>query len=197
MKKLPGFRASFALVTAATLLGACSSCGRGGGPGPSASSSAPGSPAASGGYTFTPAPRDPTPWARAKDGDVEDLAYLARVEGAAGLVEAAAEPALAPTAVRAMRYATGWAQGPFLAKAAAGDDDVLASEALESLVTLATRPRVSEDVEDKEELEVTCQALVALASERGRAHPRRVSALRAWRMMPCPKADVPADLDAR
>ncbi|HVH43775.1 MAG TPA: hypothetical protein VM925_15580, partial [Labilithrix sp.] len=78
--------------------------------------------------------RDPRMWASANEGDVEDLAALAVHEGAIGLVEAASDPALRPTAIRAMGFARGWAQLPLLAKLAAGKDDDEATVALEATV---------------------------------------------------------------
>ncbi len=136
-------------------------------------------------------------WANAKDGDAEDLAALAAHEGAAGLVEATIDPSLRPTAIRAMAYARGWAQLPFLSRVAGGKDDTEARLALDATIDLAARPRVSEDPEDADELKEGCEGLLALARDVARARVRRVLALRALRMMPCPKADFPADVDAK
>ena len=141
--------------------------------------------------------RDVAMWTSARDGTTEDLASLATHEGAAGLVEAASETELRATALRAMGYAQGWAQLPLLVTAASGNDEDEARLALASVLELAARPRRSEDVEDVEELRDGCAKLLALAREASRARERRVSAIRALRMMPCPKQDLPADLDAR
>jgi hypothetical protein len=141
--------------------------------------------------------RDPLLWANAKEGEVEDLAELAVHEGAAGLVEAASEPLLRPTAIRAMAYARGWAQLPFLATVASGKSDEEARLALESIVELAARPRLSEDPEDAEELREGCEALGSLARDTARLRARRAAAVRALRMMPCPEMDLPTDVDAR
>lgn len=141
--------------------------------------------------------RDVAMWTSARAGSVEDLASLATHEGAMGLVEAASEPDLRATALRAMAYARGWAQLPFLAETAAGADDDDARLALGSVVELAARPRKSEDVEDESELREGCEKLGALARDTARARDRRVVAIRALRMMPCPKLALPADLDAR
>jgi hypothetical protein len=140
--------------------------------------------------------RDVAMWTSARQGQIEDLATLATHEGAAGLVEAAAEPELRPTALRAMGFARGWAQLPYLAGTAAGTEDDDARTALQSAVELGARPRRSEDVEDEPELREGCEKLGALARDTAGARERRVLALRALRMIPCPKQDLPTDLDA-
>jgi hypothetical protein len=62
---------------------------------------------------------------------------------------------------------------------------------------LAARPRRSEDVEDVEELREGCQKLGALARDVAKAKERRIGAIRALRMMPCPTLELPGDLDAK
>lgn len=145
--------------------------------------------------------RDMLMWQNAKDGELEDLATLAAHEGAIGLVEATSDPALRATAIKAMAYARGWAQLPFLAKASTGKDDEEARLALESTLELATRPRRAEDPEDSDELRQGCASLVALARDPSRPRPRRVAAIRALRMMPCPPLEdaeaLPTDVDAK
>ena len=141
--------------------------------------------------------RDVAIWASAREGQVEDLASLATHEGALGLMEAADEPTLRPTALRAMGYARGWAQLPFLVTTASGADDDEAKVSLDSVLELAARPRRSEDVEDEAELREGCEKLGTLARDTARAKERRIVALRALRMMPCPKQELPTDLDAR
>ncbi|MBX3204114.1 MAG: hypothetical protein KF764_03545 [Labilithrix sp.] len=145
--------------------------------------------------------RDPRMWESAKDGELEDLATLAAHEGAIGLVEATTDPALRPTAIRAMAYARGWAHLPYLAKAAGGKNDDEARLALESTVELAARPRRAEDPEDADELREGCEGLVGLARDASRPRPRRVLAIRALRMMPCPPFEggegLPSDVDAK
>ncbi|MBX3188279.1 MAG: hypothetical protein KF819_14770 [Labilithrix sp.] len=192
-------QAMFAAVLAASAC-ACSACGKGtpgGGPnaaGPNASVQ----PRMSAPPDAAPAVlRDVALWANAKGGSVEDLASLATHEGAIGLVEAAAEPELRATAIRAMGYARGWAHLPFLAKVAAGKDDDEAEIALDATVELAARPRRAVDVEDHAELEEGCESLAALTRDAARPAERRIPALRALRMMPCPKLDLPTDLDAK
>lgn len=143
------------------------------------------------------ATRDVAMWTVAREGAVEDLAALAVHEGAVGLVEAAAEPELRETALRAMGYARGWAQLPFLARTAAGTEDGDAKLALEAAVDLGARPRSAEDVEDFAELREGCESLGALARDTARAKERRIVALRALRMLPCPTLELPTDLDAR
>lgn len=187
------------VVTAGVILFAtCGGCGRSNPTptSPRASASAPGSAPVDGATAAAPATNDRL-WELAKDGEEEDLATLAVHEGAAGLVEGAANADQRLTAIRAMGYARGWAQLPYLATAAAGKDDAEAKAALESIVDLAARPRRSEDPEDAAELAEGCEELVTLAKAVDRDKARRVTAIRALRMMPCPKAELPTDLDAK
>lgn len=143
-------------------------------------------------------------WSNAKDGELEDLATLAVHEGALGLMEAVREPTLRRTAIEAMGYARGWAQLPFLVKVGSGKNDEEAKLALAAVVELATRPLRSEDPEDASELREGCVALLALARNTAQSRPRRVMAVRALRMMPCPSFDagsddedgIPTDVDA-
>jgi hypothetical protein len=141
--------------------------------------------------------RDVAMWTNAREGSVEDLATLAIHEGGTGLVEAAADPELRPTALRAMAYARGWTQLPLLATTAAGKSDDDAKIALDSVLELAARPRTAEDVEDVDELREGCEGLGGLARDTGRDKDRRIPAIRALRMLPCPKSEIPTDLDAR
>ena len=183
-----------------SLFGACSACGKG----PGASSVPSALPSAAyvnrtevPGEAGPVALRDVAMWTSAREGPTEDLASLATHEGAAGLVEAAREAELRPTALRAMGFARGWAQLPFLVTTATAKNDEEAKLALDAVLELAARPRRSEDVEDLEELGDGCAKLFGLAREPSQPRDRRVSAVRALRMMPCPKQDLPADLDAR
>jgi hypothetical protein len=187
-----------ALLAIVVLFAACGGCGRrASGPADKARTSAGEGAAPKKGAPDAGDLRDPLLWTNAKEGEVEDLAELAVHEGAAGLVEAASEPQLRPTAIRAMAYARGWAQLPFLATVASGKDDEEARLALESVVELAARPRTSEDPEDVEELRQGCEALGSLARDTARPRARRVAAVRALRMMPCPEMELPTDVDAR
>ncbi|MDB4945331.1 MAG: hypothetical protein JWP97_4865 [Labilithrix sp.] len=185
-------------LLALTFFGACSACGKGSG-----GATAPSASAAFVNRTEVApeagpaAVRDVAMWTSAREGAAEDLASLATHEGAAGLVEAAGEPSLHATALRAMAYAPGWAQLPYLAGAAAGKGDDDARLALASIGELAARPRRSEDVEDVEELGEGCEKLGALARDTAGVRERRVSALGALRMLPCPRQELPTDLDAR
>src|SRR5262249_32745975 len=122
--------------------------------------------------------RNPLLWNSAKDGDVEDLATLAVREGAAGLVEAASDRELRTTAIRAMGYAAGWSQLPFLAKTAAAKDEEEARLALDATLELAARPRRAEDPEDADEFREGCEGLGALARDTTRPRARRVPAIR-------------------
>ena len=136
-------------------------------------------------------------WESAKSYEVEDLATLAVQEGAAGLIEAAGDPDLRPVAIRAMAYARGYAQMGFLARTALGKDDVEAGLALDAALDVAARPRRQEDPEDADELKEGCDGLGGLAKDTARPKARRIAAIRVLRMLPCPKADVPTDLDAK
>ena len=196
----PARVAGAVLLITALASEACSACGKnpGGDPNVAGTSSAPPVNRTSAPADAGPAAvRDVAMWTSAREGTTEDLASLATHEGAAGLVEAAAEPALRATAIRAMGYARGWAQLPFLAGAAGAPDDADARLALESLVELAARPRRAEDVEDEGELREGCDKLGALARDAARGRDRRIPAIKALRMMPCPKQELPTDLDAR
>lgn len=191
-----------ALGVGLALFATCGGCGRSGTGNGAGAAAGPGA-SGSGAVTERAAPmdaralRDPQMWAAAKEGEHEDLATLAVHEGAAGLVEAASDPELRLTAIRAMAYARGWAQLPYLATAAAGKDEAEARAALESVVDLAARPRRSEDPEDATELADGCDKLLKVAWATDGERGRRIQAIRALRMMPCPKADLPTDLDAR
>ncbi|HEX7601291.1 MAG TPA: hypothetical protein VF316_06780 [Polyangiaceae bacterium] len=140
-------------------------------------------------------------WAEAKEGDENELTRLALVEGAAGLVERAAEPAYRRTALRAMAYADGFAQLPTLGDAAAKGAPDEAAEAAESAAILAARVRRQVDPEDAEELKLGCTALLAAAKDQGRPRPVRLSAIRALRMLVehhgVAPADIPTDLDPK
>jgi hypothetical protein len=178
----------------------CGACGQPRGAGPAASSQAPSASAVEARASLPPdarALRDARMWTVAKDGEDEDLATLAVHEGAAGLVEAAADPELRATAIAAMAHAGGWAQLPFLATTAAGKDETEARSALASIAALAVRPRRSEDAEDAEELREGCEKLLTLARTAEQGRYRRVGAVRALRMIPCPPAELPADVDTR
>jgi len=193
--------AAAVVVGVGALVYACGACGKAGGvPAPVEPSSLDGG-GESDASARQPPPRERASWEAAQDGgDVEDLAALAGQEGAAGLIEAAEqEPDLRATAVRAMGYARGWAQLPYLARIASDKDDELARAALDSVLELAVRPRRAEDPEDVDELRDGCEKLTALAKDTSKARTRRVASLRALRMMPCPAVDggLPTDLDAR
>ena len=188
-----------ALASVATACSACGKSGESGGPNVAGGESS--APAVS--RTSVPPEagaalvRDVAMWTSATGGRTEDLASLATHEGAAGLVEAAADPKLRKTALQAMGFARGWAQLPYLARVAADPDDGEARLALDAAVELSARRRTAEDVEDAAELTEGCERLGVLARDAERARDRRVLALRALRMMPCPKQDLPVDLDAR
>jgi hypothetical protein len=140
-------------------------------------------------------------WAEAKDGDENELSRLAHVEGAAGLVERAPDPAYRRTALRAMAYADGFAQLPTLGDAAAKGPPDEAQVAAESAAILAARVRRQVDPEDADELKTGCAALLVAAKDLGRPRPVRLSAIRALRMLVehqgVAAADIPTDLDPK
>ncbi len=190
------------LACVASVATACSACGKGGGAGGANVAAGTSSAPTISRTSFAPeagaaAVRDVAMWTSARDGQTEDLASLATHEGAAGLVEAAADTELRKTALRAMGFARGWAQLPYLAHTASEPDDDDARLALDSAGELSARRRTAEDVEDATELREGCEKLGVLARDAERPRERRILALRALRMMPCPNQELPADLDAR
>lgn len=143
---------------------------------------------------------EPLLWQHARLGDAENLSILARYEGPVGLEEVAEkDPSLRPIALKAMGYAPGYAQLPYLARAAAGSSDDDALLALDSVLELATRPRTSVDPEDAPELADGCGELLALAKDSGKTKTRRIKSVRALRMLPCPTKpeEIPSDVDSK
>ena len=201
-----GARSRIALVATlacvASVATACSACGKSPGRAdrtwPPATSSAPVVSRTS----FPPeagaaAVRDVAMWTSARDGQPEDLASLATHEGAAGLVEAAAEPELRSDGAPrdGLRARLGAAALPRADGVGARRRGGAARARLGGRARRASR--TAEDVEDAAELREGCEKLGALARDAARPRERRVLALRALRMMPCPKQELPADLDAR
>ncbi len=190
------------LVAIVITFATCGGCGRSGSTtGPASPTGASGTAEEKNAAPFDAGSRrDHLMWTRAKEGAPEDIATLAVHEGAIGLVEAADDAELRPTALRAMAYAPGWAHLPFLARVAAGKSDEDAKLALESIVELSVRARTAEDPEDAEELATGCKTLAALAKDTAQARARRVPAIRALRMMPCPpevREGLPTDVDTK
>jgi hypothetical protein len=145
--------------------------------------------------------REAAQWVMAKEGEAEELARLADLEGCEGLRERGEDAELTMTAIRAMQYCRDFSELPWLAKVAAGSNDDEAKAALESVVELAARPRRATDPEDADELHTGCAALLELAKAQDRPKARRVLAIRALRMLAdrgcVKKADIPTDLDAK
>jgi hypothetical protein len=195
------------LLVVALVFATCSACRRGsGGEGKSPAGSLVGAaPSASTKAAVKEAAAnagvdEPLLWQHARLGDAENLSNLAGYEGPVGLQEVAEkDPSLKPIAIKAMGYLHGWAQVPYLVKAAAGENADEAKLAEESILELATRPRTSVDPEDSAELEEGCKGLLVLAKDTGKSKPRRVNAVRALRMLPCPikPEEVPSDVDAK
>lgn len=126
-------------------------------------------------------------WARAKEGEADELARLARKEGALGLVErGSANAEWRETAIRALAYADGWAGLPWLADVGAAADEKEAALALESASALAARPRRAIDPEDALELRAGCDKLSALAAPDAKPQKSKAitqSAVRTLRML--------------
>ena len=140
-------------------------------------------------------------WARAKEGEADDLARLFDREGSLALVERGRDPAYRVTAIRALAYANEFYALPWLAETAAGADEAAALSALDSASQIASEPRRATDPEDALELKQGCAALLALAKDPSRPRARRVGAVRALRMLVergcVNRADLPSDVDAR
>jgi hypothetical protein len=183
------------------LCAACNSCNKSGpggtAPAPSAAFAAALSPDAA-------APDRPPEvddmWARAKDGEEDDLVRLARREGVTGLEERGAHPTYRVTAARALGFTEGFAALPWLAEVGTADGEA-AEPALESAVTLAAQRRHQRDPEDAEELRTGCDKLLVLAKDAGAPRKKRILAVRALRMLTdtgaVKTADIPGDVDAK
>jgi hypothetical protein len=140
-------------------------------------------------------------WARAKDGEADDLARLADHEGSMALEEQGTDPSRRLTALRAAGFAGDLAALPWLAEVGTSGTDEEATAALASAAELAAQPRRSVDPEDALELRAGCDKLLALARGIERPKARRVGAIRVLRMLQdrgCAKPEeIPTDLDAR
>ena len=140
-------------------------------------------------------------WARARDGEADDLARLADREGSLGLEERGTDPVARLTALRAAGFAGDLEALPWLAEIGTSDTDEEAEVALASAAQLAAVPRRSVDPEDALELRAGCDKLLALARAPERPKARRIGAIRVLRMLAdrgCAKpGDIPTDLDAR
>jgi hypothetical protein len=124
-------------------------------------------------------------WERAKGGDEEELARLARVKGLDALVaglDAPAKTGARPTAIRALAHAPGFAQIVQLARIAEEGSDEDADLALQSAHAIAARARTAEEVEDAAELREGCEILLRLAKNASAPRKRRILALGTLRM---------------
>ncbi len=137
-------------------------------------------------------------WERAREGDDDELARLARLKGVPGLLAGleATGPARA-VAIRALGVAPGLGQVAALARMAEVGEEADATLALESIRTIAARPRTAEQVEDAAELREGCEILLRIAKSSNAARNRRRLALGALRMFAdrgvVPTAELPAD----
>lgn len=143
------------------------------------------------------AEREKLAWENAQSGEDEDLATLAHEVGAAGLEDALGDPARRETALRALGVAPGFSQVARLAREAEGGSEDHARIALASLAEIGARPRRPVEHEEEAELAAGCETLATLARKADAPRPRRIQAVRAHRLLPCPKAELPADLDTR
>jgi hypothetical protein len=145
--------------------------------------------------------REAAQWSAAGQGDSEELMRLADLVGCDGLRERAEQADLRLTAVQAMQYCPDFSELPWLVDLAAQKDDRQARTALETIDSLAARPRRATDPEDADELHAGCGALLALARSPSHAKDRRILAVRALRMLSergcVRREDIPKDVDAK
>jgi hypothetical protein len=128
-------------------------------------------------------PQEEDLWARAAEGEADDLARLANREGALGLMDRGRDPRFRATAFRAAAYLDDFTVLPWLADEGASREADEAKLALDAVVDLAARPRRQVDPEDAVDLRRGCDALLALASDEKADRDRRVLAVRALRML--------------
>jgi hypothetical protein len=145
-------------------------------------------------------PREIEAWARATQGDEDELARLATSIGCAGLRERAEVPALRVTALRAMGACDDFSELAWLATVTSSGPDADSAAAIDAILDEAARPRRAVDPEDADEIADGCQTLLVLARAADRPKTRRVGAIRALRMLAehgCVKpADIPTEFDA-
>ncbi len=145
--------------------------------------------------------REAAQWTAASQGDAEELMRLEDLVGCEGLRERGEQAELRATAVRAMQYCQDFSELPWLAQWANEGGDADARAALEAIEALAARRRRATDPEDADELHAGCTALLSLARSESRPKDRRVSAIRALRMLAdrgcVRRGDIPTDLDAK
>ncbi len=151
-----------------------------------------------------PEERDPRVedlWARAREGDADDLARLYDREGDTGLTERGALPAYRMTALQALGFSHDFVPLPWLAQMAGTGTDAEAEAALDSAKSIAAWPRPTRDPEDALELREGCDRLFALATAEDRPRIRRIRAASVVRMLAplgCAGTNpLPADLDAK
>jgi hypothetical protein len=141
-------------------------------------------------------------WARASEGDEDELGRLADLAGCEGLRRGGIDhPKLRVTALLAMANCRDFSELPFLADVAAGPSEPEALAALASITSQAARRRRATDPDDARELDDGCRALLALARSGQMSRQRRVGAVDALRMLAdrgCVRRDeIPVDLDTK
>ena len=145
--------------------------------------------------------REAAQWAAAQQGDAEELMRLEDLVGCEGLRERADDPTRRMTALRAMEYCTDFSELPWLADWATEGGDADARAALETIGTMAARPRRATDPEDADDLRAGCGALLTLAKSASRPRDRRVLAVHALRMLAergcVRRPDIPTEFDTR
>lgn len=115
--------------------------------------------------------------------DPMELQRLADAEGADGLLEAMADPALASTALAALPYADDAlaALGQLALRAAASGADRAAT--LEAIVAIAHRPRQQRELVDAEGIRAATELLFALSQREDVGEEGRATALSALRSL--------------
>lgn len=129
------------------------------------------------------ASRAPAAWAHARSMSAEDLASLAAVEGASGLVAVAeTDGDLRRVAIAALAFAPSQLGLPFLATRVRDAEQEEALAAARTVHALASRARSPEDWEDGAELREGVATLLVTARDEKRARPLRVIVVSALRM---------------
>jgi hypothetical protein len=140
-------------------------------------------------------------WARAQDGEADDLARLHDREGSLALVERGQAAGFRLRAIEALGYADDLYAFPWLSDVAVHGGDTEALLALASLAQVAARPRRSVDPEDGLEVRQGCDALLGLAKDVTGPRARRIGAVRVLRMLEdrgcAQRSDIPTDVDLR
>jgi hypothetical protein len=143
--------------------------------------------------------RDTVVWEGARQGDPDEVTRLYHYEGVARLLERGGRKPDRMAVIAALAHAPDFTPFPWLADQAASGDDKEAVSALDSMVTLATRVRTTNDPEDADDLHDGCIRTLELARSSRQPKERRAAAVGILRMLVdrgCVKAeDIPTELD--